>query len=107
MKNKETYVLINNKWIKATKWILFKRTIRNWIDRFKIIDTQKYRLILNDDAKYYFKLSSKEYEDAERIYKDKGTISYEFYPAGGIGWGVRIRVLNTDEVIDISDIESW
>ena len=43
----------------------------------------------------------------KKIFKEKGTISYEFYPCAGIGWGVRLHVLKTGEIIDITDVESW
>ena len=75
--------------------------------RFKIVDTWKYKVTPRFDLKYYFKLSLKEYEAAEKIYKEKGNISYEFYPGGGIGWGIKIHVLNTGEVIDITDYSCW
>lgn len=104
---KGTYIFWKGKWIKANKWLMFYNTIKNYLARFKIVDTWKYKLILHEDSKYYFKLSPKEYEGAEKLYKEKGTISYEFYPCAGIAWGVKIHVLKTDEVIDISDITCW
>ena len=93
------------KLVEFTKWDIFKWTIYSYLHRFRIIDTWKYKVIPHSDNKYYFKLSPKEYEDAEKIYKEKGTISYEFYPCGGIGWGTKVH--HKDEVIDITDINKW
>ena len=56
--------------------------------------------------KYHYVLSEKEYKQAKEIYKEKGTISYEFYPAG-IGWGVKVHVEKTGEIIDITDVSNW
>lgn len=56
--------------------------------------------------KRYFSLSPKEYEDAEKIYKEKGTIEYIFYPCG-IAWGVKVKVVKTGEEINITDVETW
>lgn len=97
----------NNIFTKASKWNIFWETIKRYCSRFKIVDTWKYMLILHDHSKYYFKLSPKEYEDAKKIYKDKGTISYEFFPCGGIGWGVKVHVLKTNEIFDITDVSDW
>ena len=80
------------------------------IDKFKkwkFINSRKYLIIPNNKAGVVFRLSDKEHESAEEIYKTKGTISFEFYPCGGIGWGVKLHVLDTEEVIDITDIDSW
>jgi len=43
---------------------------------------------------------------SEDIFKDKGNISYEFIP-NGIGYSVKIKVLKTGEIIDITDIDTW
>ena len=106
---KEVWIYSKKKeeYVKATRWMLFKRTIEDYLKRFKIVDTWRYKLIPHDDSKYYFKLSKKEYESAKKVYKDKGTISYEFYPCAGIGWGVKVRVLDTGEEIDITDTNNW
>ena len=105
--NKETCIFKNNKWVKATKWDLFWRPIKHKFTKWKLVDTSKYWIIPEDDRKLHFILSEKEYEEAKKLYKEKGTISYEFYPCAGIAWGVRVRVLKTGEVIDISDVDSW
>lgn len=90
-----------------SKLEIFKETIRDWVTRFKIVDTWNYMIIPHSHNKYYFKMSPQEYEDADNIYKDKGTISYEFYPCGGIGWGLKVRIVKTGEVFDITDVSSW
>ena len=105
--NKETRIFKNNKWVKATKWDLFCRRIKSKFTKWKLVDTSKYCLIPWDTRKKQFTLSDKEYEEAEKLYKEKGTISYEFYPCAGIGWGVRIHILNTDKMIDITDYDNW
>jgi len=108
MKEKEVWVY-NKKsktYIKLNKWTSFKQKIKKLITRYKIADTWKYKLVPYEDSKYYFKMSPKEYEDAKRIYKEKGTISYEFYPCGGVGWGLRLHA-KCGEVIDVTDYNSW
>lgn len=105
--NKETWIFKNNKWVKATKWDLFWRPIKHKFTKWKLVDTSKYWIIPEDDRKLHFILSEKEYEEAEKLYKEKGTISYEFYPCAGLGWGVKIRVVKTDEIIDITDVTNW
>ena len=104
---KEIWIYKRGKYIKATSLDLFWRKIKRYRERFKIVDTWKYKLVPYSDSKYYFKLSPKEYDDAEKLYKEKGTISYEFYPCAGMAWGVKIHALKTDEIIDISDVSCW
>lgn len=99
------YDFKNEKWTKASRWLVFKTKLLNIFRRYKIIDTWKYKPIRYSDFKYYFRLSNKEYERAKNIYKKRGNISYEFYPIGGIDWGLRVRVLKTDKVIDITDYD--
>ena len=96
-----------NKYVKATKWMLFKRDFIHFFTKWKFINEDKYSLVPWDDKKKQFTLSDKEYEDSKKIYDEKGTISYEFYPYDGIGWGVRVKVIKTDEIIDITDVTSW
>lgn len=102
-----SWIYYNGNYVEAKGLIYLKWKLKNWFRKYKLINTYKYRLIPLDDMKKIFKLSDKEYEDAEKLYKEKGTISYEFYPCAGIGWGVRIHVLKTDEIIDISDVSTW
>lgn len=101
----ETYIYNKGNFVKATKWMLFKRYIKNLFYKYKLVNTNKYKLVKYEDLKYYFTLSPKEYEDAKKLYKDKGTISYEFYPLSGLGWGVKIHTKN-DEIFDITDFSS-
>jgi len=104
---KEYWILKNNKWVVATKWDLFWNSIKRTLTRWKLVDTYKYCLVPWSDKKRQFILSDKEYIEAQNIYKEKGTISYEFYPCAGIGWGVKIHVEKTKEIIDITDINTW
>ena len=103
----EKYLLEDGKWIKATKWKSFKQKIKSEIKRWKLVDKYSNRIVSIDDMKRYFSLSPIEYERAEKIYKEKGTIAYIFYPCGGIAWGVKVRVLDTNEEIDITDVTCW
>lgn len=106
---KETYIYYKDKWVKnPSKWIMFKRNIKLWIRKWKLVDTSKYKVVSKNDLDRYFILTPKEREDANKLYKDeKRTLSYEFYPCSGIGWGVRVHDLKTKETFDITDIESW
>ena len=107
MKDKEHYILKDGELIKLSKFKIFINNIKRFIHKYKIVNTYKYSLIPYSDRKYIFKLSKKEYEEAEKIYSSKGTISYEFYPCGGIGWGIRLHILESNEIIDITDIDSF
>ena len=105
---KEIWIHYKDKWIKnPSKWIMFKRNLKLWCKKWKLIDKSENRIIPNSEMKRYFSLSPQEYEDAEKIYKEKGTIAYIFYPCGGIAWGIKVRVLDTDEEIDITDTSNW
>ena len=99
--NKEVWIFKHGKMIKASRWDIWMINLYHFIHRFKIVDTQKYDLILHSDKKYYFSMTPEEYKKAEEIYKEKGTISYEFYPIGGIDWGIKLHVLKTGEIIDL------
>lgn len=108
MKN-ETWIYSkrNNGYIKATKWDLFWDKIKWKFKKWKLVNTSKYDLIPWEDKKKQFTLSDKEYEKSEKLYKEKGTISYEFCPCG-IGWAVKIHCLdNNNEIIDITDYDNW
>ena len=105
---KEIWINYKGKWIKnPSKWILFKRKLKSLLKRWKIVDTYKYWIVPELDRNRHFILTEKEYNKACEVYKEKGTITYEFYPCGGIGWGVKIHVLKTNEIIDITDVDSW
>ena len=104
---KERYLLEDGRWTKATKWKIFKQKIKSEIKRWKLVDKYSNRIVPMDDMKRYFSLSPIEYERAEKIYKEKGTIAYIFYPCGGIAWGIKVRVLDTNEEIDITDVTCW
>ena len=106
-KEKISYLVKDGKWVKANKWMLFKHRLKNEFKRWKVVDKYSNRIIPIEDMDIHFTLSPIEYEQAEKIYKEKGTIEYTFYPCGGIGWGVKIRVLKTGEEIDITDVSCW
>ena len=75
--------------------------------RWKLVDKYSNKIVPNSELKRHFTLSPIEYEQAEKIYKEKGNIAYIFYPCGGIAWGVKVRVLDTNEEIDITDVTCW
>jgi hypothetical protein len=82
-----------------------KNKLCRLLHRWRIVDTHAYRIIPYNVS--IFRLTPKEKEMAEKLYNEKGTISYEFYPCAGIAFGVKIHVLKTSEIIDISDVSSW
>ena len=105
---KEIWIYYKDKWIKnPSKWIMFKRNVKLWCKKWKIVDKSQNKIIPQSEMKRYFQISSQENEDAEKIYREKGTIAYIFYPCAGIAWGVKIRVLDTGEEIDITDVSCW
>ena len=105
---KEIWINYKGKWVKnPSKWILFKRAFKDYLRRWKIVDTWKYRIIPHSEMDRHFILSSIEKNEADEIYKEKGTLEYHFFPCSGIGWGVRVKVVKTDEIIDITDITNW
>ena len=105
---KEIWIHYKDKWIKnPSKWIMFKRNLKLWCKKWKLIDKLENRIIPNSEMKRYFSLSPQEYEDAEKIYKEKGTLEYIFYPCAGLAWGVKVKVVKTGEIIDITDVSCW
>jgi hypothetical protein len=105
---KEIWIHYKDKWIKnPSKWIMFKRNLKLWCKKWKLIDKSENRIIPNSEMKRYFSLSPQEYEDAEKIYKEKGTLEYIFYPCAGLAWGVKVKVIKTGEIIDITDVSCW
>ena len=93
---------------KATKIDLFKSRIKRWFKKWKLIDSSKYMLIPRSDSGKWFGMTNEEYKKSKRLYNEEGrTISYEFYPCGGIGWGVRVHDLKTKEIFDITDVDNW
>lgn len=93
--------------ITLNRFDLFIRKMKHFFEKWKVINTDHYWIVPNSKRGHHFVLTDKEYEDSEKIYKEKGTISYEFYPCAGIAFGVKIHVIKTDEIIDISDISNW
>lgn len=107
LREKESYLIQDGRWVKATKWMLFKHQLKLQLKKWKIVNSYENRIIPIDDMKRHFTLSPVEYEQAEKIYKEKGTIAYIFYPCAGIAWGVKVKVLDTGEEIDITDVSCW
>lgn len=103
----KSYILKDNELIELTTWMKFKRNIKHFFTKWKLVNSDKYYILSYKDRTSNFILSKKEYEKAQEIYKEKGTLEYTFYPCGGIGWGVKVRVINTNEIIDITDVDSW
>lgn len=106
---KEIWIQYKGKYIKnPSKWIMFKWNLRNWFTKWKIIDKTCYKLIPIDELDRWFSLSFKEYKEADRLYKEEHrTLSYEFYPCAGIGWGIRVHDLDTEEIFDITSYDNW
>lgn len=107
MKYIEYYSKRKHRFVKATWFGLLIRKIKHLFTKWKIINTDYYWIVPNSDRGRHFILTDKEYKKAKKLYKDKGTISYEFYPCAGIGWGIKIHILKTNEIFDITDIEAW
>jgi len=106
---KEIY-LVNKegRMFKATKIDLIKHRIKSWFKKWKFIDSSKYKLIPRSELGKWFGMSEEEYKESEKLYKEEGrTLSYEFYPCSGIGWGIRVHDLKTKETFDITDYNNW
>lgn len=54
-----------------------------------------------------FMLSDNEYLKAKEISKENGNLEYCFVPCGGIGMIVKVKVLKTNKIIDITDTNCW
>jgi len=72
----------------------------------KIALWKLHNKIKENDFSKAFILTDTQKKLSEDIFKDKGNISYEFIP-NGIGYSVKIKVLKTGEIIDITDIDTW
>ena len=59
-----------------------------------------------DNKGMTFILSQKQKEEADRIYKEKGNIQYIF-TSTGIGYNVKVKVIETGEEFDITDYDTW
>lgn len=93
-------------WFKATKLNLFWYKLKYKFSKWKLINNYDYEIIPKKNLRMYFKLSPSERKKADKIFKEKGTISYEFIPSG-IGWIVKVHVLKTNELINITDYSTW
>lgn len=105
--NNKHYIIEDGKIVKATKWKLFKFNCKKLIKRWKLVDSFIYRIIPRSEMRRFFELTPQEKIDADKVYEEKGSISYEFYPCDGLGWGVRVHVLKTGEIINITDVSNW
>lgn len=102
-----SYVIENGKFVELTKFRKFKFKFKRFFTKWKIVNKYRNNIIPYSDMKLYFRLSEKQYKQAKEIYKEKGSISYEFYPLAGLGYGLKIHVLKTNEIINITDVSTW
>lgn len=82
------------KYLKRLKW-------------YTLVNIHKYKIIPYSKMNRVFMLSDKEFIEAQKIYKEKGNIEYHFCPCGGIGIEVKVKVVKTGEIIDITDTTCW
>lgn len=104
---KEHYIIEDGKLVKATWWKLINFRCKNWIKKWKLVDKYSNKIIPYSEISRYFSLSPIEKETADKLYKEKGTLEYHFYPCGGIAWGIKVKVVKTGEIIDITSYEDW
>lgn len=100
-------VLFRQKLTTREKFIVMWDKIKHWFKKWKFVNTDQYRVDPFPYPYLRFELTPKQMEQAKQIYKDKGTIEYTFYPCGGIGWGCKVKVWETNEYIDITDVSNW
>ena len=90
------------------KCIVMLNKIKHWFKKWKIlVNTDRFKVEPFPYPYTRFELTPKQMEDAKKIYEEKGTIEYTFYPCSGIGWGCKVKVWNTNEYIDITDVSNW
>ena len=82
----------------------FLTKIKKFLTKWKLVDTSKNRICPKDSK--VFILTDYQSNLCDKIYKDKGTIEYTFYPTG-IGWGVKVKSWKTNEYFDITDTSVW
>lgn len=102
-----SYIIKNGKLVELTKFRKFKFKFKRFFTKWKIVNKYRNNIIPYSDMKLYFRLSEKQYKQAKEIYKEKGSISYEFYPLAGLGYGLKIHALKTNEIINITDVSTW
>ena len=57
MKEREFWINHNGKWIKnPSKWIMFKRDIKLWCKKWKLVDKSENKIIPQSEMKRYFSL---------------------------------------------------
>lgn len=89
------------------KWERLKSKLRKWWKRYQVIDTRKYAIYLKTDGDRAFWLSKSEYEQAKYLERAKGNLEYCFSNTTGIGITLRVKVIETGEIIDITDYSTW
>lgn len=89
-----------------SKWDLFKRKIKNYFTKWKLVNTNKYSIEPYPYPYTRFILTPQQMRDVERIYKEKGSMDYIFYYTG-IGIGFKVKIWKTNEEIDLTDVSTW
>ena len=74
-----------------------------WLTKWKIVDTKKYKII--DKNRFSFILTPQQQIDVEILQKEKGNMDFCFYPTE-YGDGFKVKIWNTNEWIDLTDINS-
>jgi hypothetical protein len=64
MKQKNSYLLENGRFVKATKWKLFKFELKSQLKRWKLVDKYSNRIVPSSDWERHFVLTPKELENA-------------------------------------------
>lgn len=86
------------------KFFLFKgKKLKKW----KLVNTDKYRIEKYPYPNIRFELTPEQTKLCRNIYKHNGSLEYTFYPCSGIGWGCKVKVRKTGEIINITDVSSW
>lgn len=85
---------------------MFKK-IKHWFKKWKLVDTDHFSIDPFPYPYMRFELTALQNWKAKQIFKEKGTVEYTFYPRKGVGWGVKVKVWETGEYIDITDSNKW
>lgn len=83
------------------------KKIKHWLTKWKFVNTDKYSIEEYPYPFTRFELTKQQMRNVDRIYKEKGTLEYTFYPCGGIGWGFKVKIWKTNEEIDLTDVSNW
>ena len=79
----------------------YVRKMLKWLTKWKVVDTEKYRIV--NKNRFVFVLTSKQQVSVERLQREKGNMDFCFYPTE-YGDGFKVKIWNTDEYIDLTDI---